>query len=117
MAGSLRAGLCRVPRECAGALVLLTDQALLARPELVLLIDRWRRQPGRPAAALYGGHTGAPAILPRRLWRAAKSLRGDQGARHLLRGHSAVTTVPIRSAAFDLDTPADAAAISARVRR
>jgi molybdenum cofactor cytidylyltransferase len=117
MSGSLRAGLCRVPRKCAGVLVLLTDQVLLAPAELGRLVERWRRQPGRPAAALSAGRSGAPAILPRRLLRAARTIRGDQGARQLLRGLAAVTTVPVPSAAYDLDTPADAAAISAVGKR
>ena len=62
-----------------------------------------------PAAASYDGRSGVPAVLPRRRWRALRSLRGDQGARALLRGSSALTLVDMPEAALDIDTPADLA--------
>lgn len=117
LAGSLRMGLGRVPDGCAGALVLLTDQAKLLPSELALLIERWRRHPGLPAAAVVSGRNSAPAVLPRILFRAVRSVEGDQGARGVLRGLARLTQVPVPSAAFDLDTPADAAAISVSANR
>jgi molybdenum cofactor cytidylyltransferase len=113
MAGSLRMGLRRVPANAGGALILLVDQAKLGAKDLKPMVDRWQRRPGDAAAASFGGYIGAPAIIPRRWFRAASSGSGDQGARRLLRGLTPVTTVSIAAAAVDIDTPADLAALEA----
>lgn len=67
---------------------------------------------GRDAAgtpeATSGGVLGAPAILPRALWKDARRLRGDMGARKLLRaGEAVVTAVTMPEAAWDIDAPED----------
>jgi CTP:molybdopterin cytidylyltransferase MocA len=46
-------------------------------------------------------------VLPRRHWRALRALRGDQGARALLRGSGKLTLVDLPEASFDVDTPGD----------
>ena len=90
MATSLRAGLAAVPRQARAALVLLVDQPRV----------------DAPAAAHYAGRTGVPAVLPRRDWREVRALRGDEGARALLRDRR-VTLVEMPEAALDVDTPED----------
>ena len=70
------------------------------------LIVAWRRCPGVPAAARYAGRAGVPAVLPRRHWREVRALRGDEGARALLRDRR-VTLVEMPEAALDVDTPQD----------
>jgi molybdenum cofactor cytidylyltransferase len=104
---SLVCGLSRLPRSCPAALILLTDQPQIKAQDLRRLAIAWRRRPGVPAAAAYAGRVGVPAILPRRHFAAARKLKGDVGARAILRGAPRLTTVAIESAAFDLDTPAD----------
>jgi molybdenum cofactor cytidylyltransferase len=106
---SLKAGLAAIPRNAAGALVTLVDQPDVDAACLRRLIAAWRRRPLVPAAARYEGRAGVPAILPRRSWRAARKLHGDSGARTLLRDAAALTLVEMPEAAFDVDTPADAA--------
>jgi molybdenum cofactor cytidylyltransferase len=106
MATSLRAGLAAVPRSARAALVVLVDQPRVDAAALQRLIMAWRRRPGVPAAARYAGHTGVPALLPRRRWRALRALRGDEGARRVLRD-GRVTPVEMPEAALDVDTPAD----------
>jgi molybdenum cofactor cytidylyltransferase len=76
---------------------------------LARLITAWRKRPGVPAAAHYSGGAGVPAILPRRLWHAARSLEGDVGARALLRGMRELTIVEMPEAEVDVDTPEDLA--------
>jgi CTP:molybdopterin cytidylyltransferase MocA len=115
MATSLRVGLAAVPPTATAALVLLVDQPRVDAAALLRLMAAWRRRPGMPAAARYDGREGVPAILPRRHWRAVRSLRGDQGARALLR-KAAITAVEMSEAALDIDTPADLAAIEKRRR-
>jgi CTP:molybdopterin cytidylyltransferase MocA len=109
LATSLRAGLEAAPRTSRAALVLLVDQPRVNTATLERLLAAWRRHPHAPAAASYGGRSGVPAILPRRLWTELRSLHGDQGARAVLRGNSALTLVDMPEAALDIDTPADLA--------
>jgi CTP:molybdopterin cytidylyltransferase MocA len=115
MATSLRAGLSAVPRGTRAALVLLVDQPRVDAAALRRLVAAWRRRPGVPAAARYAGRAGVPAVLPRRLWRAVHALRGDEGARALLRDRG-VTLVEMPEAALDVDTPADLLGLRAGAR-
>jgi molybdenum cofactor cytidylyltransferase len=110
LATSLNAGLDAVPARTAAILVTLVDQPNVDRHSLRKLLAAWRRRPGSAAAALYGGHPGVPAVLPRRYWRALRELRGDAGARTLLRS-AGITTVPMPEAELDIDTAADAATL------
>jgi CTP:molybdopterin cytidylyltransferase MocA len=113
LASSIHAGLDAVPARTAAVLVTLVDQPRVDRAALVRLVAAWRRRPGRAAAALYAGHPGVPAVLPRRSWRAIRELRGDAGARALLRA-AAVTAVPMPEAELDIDTATDAETMGIR---
>jgi molybdenum cofactor cytidylyltransferase len=113
LATSIHAGLDAVPARTAAVLVTLVDQPSVDRAALVRLLAAWRRRPGRAAAALYAGHPGVPAVLPRRSWRAIRELRGDTGARALLRA-AAVTAVPMPEAELDIDTTTDAETMGIR---
>lgn len=110
LASSLNAGLDAVPARTAAILVMLVDQPDVGRDALLRLLTAWRRRPGRAAAALYAGHPGVPAVLPRSSWHLIRALRGNAGARALLRGNE-VTTVTMPEAELDIDTATDATAI------
>ena len=112
MASSLRAGLERVPRGAVGVLLLVVDQARIEAGDLERLVRHWQNRPGGAAAAFYSGVTGVPAIVPRRHFPALRSLAGDTGARHLLGRLGGVVRVPTPTAAFDIDTPQDVAALA-----
>jgi molybdenum cofactor cytidylyltransferase len=108
LASSIRAGLSRLPPSCTGAMILLADQAAVTAADLKRLESAWRRQPEHIAAALYGATVGVPAIFPRSQFAALAELRGDVGARALLRRNpDRVVRVPMESAALDVDTPED----------
>ena len=111
LATSLAAGLDGVSQTAAATLIMLVDQAMLDAADLARLAVCWRRRPGRPAAARYHGHAGVPAIIPRRWFKELSALEGDIGARRLLRQIGDLSLVDMPSAAFDVDTPADAAAL------
>jgi molybdenum cofactor cytidylyltransferase len=114
LASSIRAGVARLPPACTGVLLLLADQAAVTTHDLKRLAGTWRHQPQYIAAALYEGTTGVPAIFPRSLFRELAELRGDVGARALLRRNTArVMRVPMPSAALDIDTPEDLLALEA----
>lgn len=108
LASSIRTGIARLPPSCAGVMLVLADQACVTAEDLRRLAGAWRRQPLCIAAAQYGGTVGAPAIFPRHLFTELSDLRGDSGARVLLKRHpDSLVKVPMTSAAFDLDTPDD----------
>ncbi|HUK03385.1 MAG TPA: nucleotidyltransferase family protein [Steroidobacteraceae bacterium] len=108
IASSIRAGVTRLPPSCEGVLLMLADQPAVTSEDLRRLIGAWRRQPQGIAAAQYASTLGVPAIFPRADFPALLQLRGDQGARALLRANSPrVARVPLASAAVDIDTPED----------
>ncbi len=108
LASSIRAGVARLPASCAGVMLVLADQACVTAEDLRRLAGTWRRQPLGIAAARYGPTIGVPAIFPQHLFGELSELKGDTGARVLLRRHAdRLVKVPMTSAAFDLDTPDD----------
>ena len=112
LASSIRAGVTRLPGTCTGVMLVLADQAAVTAEDLKRLAAAWRRQPDYIAAALYRATTGVPAIFPRSCFSDLAELRGDVGARAVLRRNpDRIVRVPIESAAFDLDTPEDLLAI------
>ncbi|MBS0377278.1 MAG: nucleotidyltransferase family protein [Proteobacteria bacterium] len=114
LASSIRAGIARLPLTCAGVLLMLADQPGVTPDDLKRLAGTWRKQPQYVAAALYSGTTGVPAIFPRSLFQELAQLRGDQGARALLRRNSdRLVRVPMPGAALDIDTPEDLLAVNA----
>jgi molybdenum cofactor cytidylyltransferase len=117
MASSLRTGIAALPGTAEAALVLLADQASVTADDLKRLVGSWRRQPTQIVAAQYGTTVGAPAIFPRWCFNELGGLRGDQGARVLLRRHAdRLVRVPMASAAIDIDTPEDLLMVEAAQR-
>jgi molybdenum cofactor cytidylyltransferase len=113
MSGSLRAGIQQLNVGVSGILVSLCDQPLLDAGDLAGLAKLWQVKPALPAAALYNGVTGVPAIFPASLLDSLLELRGDAGARALLDACPSVSTVEMPSAAFDVDTVDDLARLRA----
>ncbi|MFZ0007066.1 MAG: nucleotidyltransferase family protein [Steroidobacteraceae bacterium] len=108
LASSIRAGIAALPAACTGALLLLADQPAVTAHDLRRLAGTWRKQPQYMAAALYAGTVGVPAIFPRTVFPELAALRGDAGARAVLRrGSDTLMRVPMPSAALDVDTPED----------
>jgi molybdenum cofactor cytidylyltransferase len=114
LASSIRAGVARLPAACSGVMLVLADQAAVSADDLRRLAGSWRKQPQYIAAAMYAGTCGAPAIFPRSAFRELSELRGDAGARMLLRRNAdRMVRVPMPSAALDVDTPEDLLALEA----
>lgn len=108
LASSIRVGMSGLRPEAPAVMLCLADQAGVVHEEYRRLIEAWRARPEAPAAALYGSQVGAPAVFPRAWFARLQALEGDRGAGLLLReGAAGVTAVPMPSAAFDVDTPAD----------
>jgi len=108
MAASLRAGIEALDARCAGALIVLTDQLALSGAHLDALCATWRADPTRAVASAYAGVVGVPAVLPRAWFADIVALRGDVGARALLRTRrNEVIGVPAPELAWDVDTAED----------
>jgi CTP:molybdopterin cytidylyltransferase MocA len=108
MGSSLRTAVERLPGSCDGVLVLLVDQIAVTAEDLQRLAGTWRRHPESIVAASYGGILGVPAIFPRWCLPALAELRGDQGARAVLRRHGdRVQRILMPNAGIDIDRPED----------
>jgi molybdenum cofactor cytidylyltransferase len=108
LGSSVRTGVARIPATADAVMLMLADQPAITTDDLRRLVGTWRRQPQSIVAAYYEGTSGVPAIFPREDFAALSGLRGDAGARALLRrGGERVVRVPLQSAAIDIDTPED----------
>ncbi|HET7923493.1 MAG TPA: nucleotidyltransferase family protein [Rhodanobacteraceae bacterium] len=108
MSASLRAGVAALGSDCTGALVVLTDQLALGAAHLEALCAAWRAAPARAVASTYADVLGVPALLPRAWFADVAALRGDTGARALLRARRhEVVAIAAPELARDIDTPDD----------
>ncbi len=108
MSASLRGGIAELDARCDGAVIALTDQPALDTAHLLALRDAWRHAPACAVASAYAGVLGVPALLPRGWFAEIAQLRGDVGARELLRTRlHDVIAIAAPLLAHDLDTPAD----------
>jgi molybdenum cofactor cytidylyltransferase len=105
---SIRIGVQRLPGACDALLIVLADQAMVGSETLRRLITAWRRQPRQIIASHYGSVTGVPAIFPRWCFGDLSALRGDQGARVVIRRYADhVVRLAHPEAAVDIDYPED----------
>jgi molybdenum cofactor cytidylyltransferase len=105
---SIRVAVTRLPGACDGVLILLADQPMVGGHGLTRLAAAWRRQPRGIIASHYGSVTGVPAIFPRWCFPDLAALRGDQGARLLIRRYADhVVRLAHPEAAVDIDYPED----------
>ncbi len=114
ISSSIRLGVQRLPGACDGVLLMLADQPLVTGETLRRLITAWRRQPRQIIASRYGSVTGVPAIFPRWCFGDLTALRGDQGARLIIRRYADhVVRLAHPEAAVDIDYPEDLLDITA----
>jgi len=108
MGASLRFGLVALPRECAGALIVLCDQPALDTPHLNELVAAWRTNALGAAASAYAGRLGVPAVLPRAWFAELIADAGEPGARRLLARHRKdVVAIANEALALDVDRDQD----------
>ena len=111
MGASLRCAVQALDANIDGVMIVLCDQPALTAHHLLALRDGWRRDPQRAVASGYTDTVGVPALLPRH-WLDEKFLRGDQGARALLRERKTeVTVIDNPALAADIDHAVDLAAL------
>jgi molybdenum cofactor cytidylyltransferase len=87
--------------------LMLCDQPGVSTVVLVRLVDTWRATRAAVVASRYPEGPGVPALFQAELFSALKELRGDLGARQLIRQLDRdVVTVELESPE-DIDTPDD----------
>jgi len=73
------------------------------------LITEFQRTNAAIVAAQYDETVGVPALFSKELFNDLLELKGDKGARQLIRDHIPfVETIEIEKAAIDIDLPDDA---------
>jgi molybdenum cofactor cytidylyltransferase len=113
MGTSIAAGIASLPADCAAAIIILGDQPLVSAAHLTKLLDTWQGQPHSTVASSYGETIGPPALFPNTQFETLVELRGDQGARALLRDPQAdVVVIECDGPMPDVDTPDDLDALS-----
>ncbi len=115
LASSLSVGLSAMPRDGAGAIVLLGDMPRIEPRLIDTLIDAFlARKDALAAVPLREGRRGNPVLLGHRLFERAMRLTGDEGARRLIDAVSVSELVEVQApdtgVTFDIDTPEDLAA-------
>lgn len=108
IASSIRAGIEALPYGAQAALFLLCDQPLIDSVQLATLTTTWQRHPQRIVASGYHDQVGVPAVFPRRYFHELLALRGDQGAKRLLKQFAtSVMNISLPKAFYDIDNEAD----------
>jgi len=116
ISSSLRCGLAATPAAADAVMIVLGDQVCVTADDLKRLLAAWNDQESVIAAASYGQGLGVPAIFPRACFAELAELRGDEGARKILkRNPDRIVRVPMPNAAFDLDTPEDLQALTIKL--
>lgn len=112
MAASLRIGVAWAINAGHDAVAVFTcDQPRLSTAHALALVASYRAGGGVAVASRYADTVGVPAVLGRSRFPELLALRGDQGARSILRRDREVRTIEWPDGAFDLDTPADLTAL------
>ncbi|MGB5689200.1 MAG: nucleotidyltransferase family protein [Woeseiaceae bacterium] len=89
-------------------LIVLADQPLVSSEHLAAMMAAWSGDPRQVIASRYAGIVGAPVLLPAGTFRELLQLRGDIGARAILRDDRfTVQSLDFEPAALDVDTPED----------
>jgi molybdenum cofactor cytidylyltransferase len=109
MGSSISAGVEALPK-CDAVTILLVDQPLVNAAHLLEMRGLFS---GEIVAARYNQRLGVPAIFPSRLFPALAGLRGQEGARSILRDPGEqIIPFDLPEAGMDIDTPEDWAAFS-----
>lgn len=119
IASSIHAGLRALNTAAAngsqpsGALLLTCDQPRLTAAHLRALTDTFAAQTAPSiVASTYAGVLGVPAMFPRSVFPELLALRGDKGARELLKEPTCpLLAVEFAGGEVDIDIPADLEAL------
>ncbi len=111
MASSIRCGikaLARIEPAAKGVILMVCDQPFVTVPLLNDLIAAHRKTAKPVVACSYEGTFGPPVFFHHALFAELLQVKGDMGARGVVRQHAdAVAVVPFPEGTFDVDTEVD----------
>jgi molybdenum cofactor cytidylyltransferase len=116
MASSIRAGIAALGPDVDAVVIALGDQPLASLSVTEALCARWARGDVAAVVPLYADGQGHPVLFDRACFAALAELRGDQGARAVLRalGNRCATLPVDGDAPVDVDTGEALAALEAQ---
>lgn len=114
---SVLAGIKALGEDVGAALMVVGDQPLLSPAVVDALVAAYRRTGGPFIVPLYEGEWGNPVLLARGTWQYLEGLKGDTGARPILRKNmDMVLEVPVPGPMpDDIDTPEDYERVRRRI--
>ncbi len=107
LASSLRLGIKSLDTATKLALILLPDQPFVPLAHLQALLEKQKDTQAQLVFSSYQGILGAPTVIHHTLFDQVQTLRGNVGARALMRDGVKVAEV-VLEASVDIDTPEDA---------
>ena len=110
MSGSLQRGLLQVRDAFPAIMVILADHPFLDTASIDSLLRQFRSSPKDIGVASIQGRRGLPVCFSSRFYDAIMAIRGDMGARNIIRDHpESVLAVEIENQQcfFDIDDEAD----------
>ena len=111
LSSSISAGLnflTRIDPGLLAVLITLCDQPLITELDLDSFAEKSFRSGAAIVAAEYENAVGVPALFSAALFPDLLTLKGDKGARGLIRDkHGSVLTIPLPAANIDIDNPSD----------
>lgn len=117
ISSSIRCGVNACRESADSILIVLADQPLVTAVHLSGLVAQWDGNPHSIVASEYADTSGPPVLFGSAYFDQLEKLRGDTGARHVLREYpDAISLVTFEPAKFDIDTPADLEALPTRRR-
>jgi len=111
MAASLRHAVEAAAERRTATLILACDQYRITPGDLRRLHAVWRRTPRLACMSRWGEYAGPPVILPTAYYDQVRRLRGNTGARAVLRDAQRPAPLEVANvrAMYDLDDPKDLA--------
>lgn len=111
MSSSIRQGLERlfeIEPKLDGVLITLCDQPMMSVEVLNRFAEKFAETNAAVIAASYESILGVPALFSRSIFDELLSLRGNKGARQIIRDRKDVIGLDLPEAAIDIDTKIDA---------
>ena len=108
LSSSIHKAVSSIGQQYAALLFVAADQVLITSTHLKLLVDTWQQRPSYLVASTFANEMGIPAIFPKGYYKDLLNIKGDQGAKGVLKtNRQQVIEVAIAEAAVDIDTPKD----------
>lgn len=109
MSSSIKLGIRSVNSQSDGAIILMADQPNLQAETINCFIEKFYESHKKIIAAHYGNIVGNPVLFHRSLFNELLTIKGDVGARSVLKRHAEeIELVNVsEEEILDLDTPED----------